>query len=664
MRGGRIRIYHLIFSLLVSIGCMPFVYSKINNTSSSSLEIPPIVLKSHPASYTNNANASPSSSFSMAHFPSMASITSETIKLTGHQTLAALLQGRSGIQVRNISGDNSKAIISMRGFGDNAANNSLILSNGLPLRNPDISAPDLNIIPLSEIERIDIFPGSQSVLYGDQAVGGWINLITKSPQKKEHKATIAYGSYETKIGRLMVGDKWNNGLGYRINASSFNTNNYRDHNHDQINRGNILAEYQFSSGTASLNYQKTNQHLQLPGTLTLAQEEQDRRQAQDQVAFNNQDTDRMELKLKNTWASRWTLDVGASSEYMSGIGAYLFAGNPTNFDEWRNANVISPSITGNIPLWHRNITSILGVEYDEGRYDINTTTTRQTEYAWYGQVKIPLIYAFTGSAGVRYAKTEDRETNMPLSTDDVTVSNLELSWEINPHSSWFIRRAGSYRFPKAEENAWVLEGQPLKTQTGVSYETGLSINHGQLSTSLTGYYLHLRNEIICIPSVTAKYFVYNQNLNPTSRIGIIWDASYTINSSIDIAANYHFVHAKFSEGPYRGYDIPFVAQNTARLAATYHFNHRWKIFAEGIWTSRQYPINDVENRTPEIPGYGILNFHMSYEQTHFSIDWQIDNITNRYYDNYRVVTYQGTATNTFYYPAAGIATWISATVTV
>ena len=71
----------------------------------------------------------------------------------------------------------------IRGFGETGPLNTLVLVDGRRVNEIDLSGVDWTQIPLDQVERIEIVRGSGSVLYGDNAVGGVINIITKKPEK-------------------------------------------------------------------------------------------------------------------------------------------------------------------------------------------------------------------------------------------------------------------------------------------------------------------------------------------------------------------------------------------------------------------------------------------------------------------------------------------------
>ena len=152
------------------------------------------------------------------------------IETSGAANRADLLRGHAGIQISDLFGDGSRPTVSMRGFGGNAQANTLILVDGRRLNNADLGNPDLNSIPLEDIERIEIVEGSGGTLFGDQAVAGVINIITRAPEKLRARAVVQAGSYDHHDESLTVENRHSNGFGYRFSGVKRDTDNYRRSN--------------------------------------------------------------------------------------------------------------------------------------------------------------------------------------------------------------------------------------------------------------------------------------------------------------------------------------------------------------------------------------------------------------------------------------------------
>ena len=106
--------------------------------------------------------------------------------------------------------------VQIRGFG---SQDILFLQDGTPLNNAWNGQPDLNLIPVESIERIEVVRGAGSALYGGRAVGGVVNIITKEASKQlSGDVTLTYGSNSTWKKAVNIGtkldDKWSFNVGY------------------------------------------------------------------------------------------------------------------------------------------------------------------------------------------------------------------------------------------------------------------------------------------------------------------------------------------------------------------------------------------------------------------------------------------------------------------
>ena len=115
-----------------------------------------------------------------------------------------ILDLESGIKSRSIYGSNSsgsKTTLDIRGMGAQAKSNVLILINGQRLNNIDMSEIDFPSLPIESIDRIEIFKGNAaSVLYGDGAIGGAINIITNPGISKEsiNEVLVKTGTFNSR----------------------------------------------------------------------------------------------------------------------------------------------------------------------------------------------------------------------------------------------------------------------------------------------------------------------------------------------------------------------------------------------------------------------------------------------------------------------------------
>ncbi|PJB28375.1 hypothetical protein CO111_01825, partial [Candidatus Desantisbacteria bacterium CG_4_9_14_3_um_filter_50_7] len=115
-------------------------------------------------------------------------ITSDDIAASDARTIADLLRSEAGLVVRDMYGNGGQASVDIRGFGEAAGMNCVILIDGRRVNNIDISNPDISQVSLAQVEKIEVLRGGAGVLYGDNAAGGVINIITKKSKERNLSA--------------------------------------------------------------------------------------------------------------------------------------------------------------------------------------------------------------------------------------------------------------------------------------------------------------------------------------------------------------------------------------------------------------------------------------------------------------------------------------------
>lgn len=110
------------------------------------------------------------------------------------QDVAELLDHRAGIEIARTGGPGQPASIFMRGT---ESNHTAVLIDGVRINPGTIGGAALqNVLPES-IERIEVVKGARSALYGTDAIGGVINLITRAGSARGATASAAAGRYDT-----------------------------------------------------------------------------------------------------------------------------------------------------------------------------------------------------------------------------------------------------------------------------------------------------------------------------------------------------------------------------------------------------------------------------------------------------------------------------------
>ncbi|MFA4915529.1 MAG: TonB-dependent receptor [Syntrophales bacterium] len=132
------------------------------------------------------------------------------------------------IHIRGMSGDSTQVFI-----------------NGTSLISPSLGVADVSKIPLSNIERIEVVKGSGSLLYGTGAMGGTVNIITKSPKhdKMDLKVTAGYGTEDTYQLSAEQGMFLTEDFGYYFTLGRKETDGFRDNSDLTHNDASLKLVY-------------------------------------------------------------------------------------------------------------------------------------------------------------------------------------------------------------------------------------------------------------------------------------------------------------------------------------------------------------------------------------------------------------------------------------
>ncbi|QKG29703.1 TonB-dependent receptor [Campylobacter sp. RM16187] len=161
-------------------------------------------------------------------------ITSKEIEDRGYKDLREILEKAPGVSF------NGKTV-DLRGQGSKANTSVKVLLNGVAMNMIDTTPTTIpiDLVPIEDIEQVEIIPGGGAVLYGSGTSGGVINIITKQ------KATKPYANISTKIASYSykdinfgVGGNVTNDLFLKANAKVFDEKGYR---HDEKNRGHYTS---------------------------------------------------------------------------------------------------------------------------------------------------------------------------------------------------------------------------------------------------------------------------------------------------------------------------------------------------------------------------------------------------------------------------------------
>ncbi|MCU7917633.1 MAG: TonB-dependent receptor [Candidatus Thiodiazotropha sp. (ex Epidulcina cf. delphinae)] len=586
-------------------------------------------------------SASRSEQASLQTPTSISVITREEIEQSAAQNLPQLLNGRSGIQINSLFGDGSGATLDMRGFGANAGANTLVLVDGRRLNNAgDRADPDLNSIDLHRVERIEIVQGSAGTLFGNQAVGGMVNIITRKAQDFVADLSAETGSYNGYELYANISDRLDNGLAYRLSANHRESNNYRDNNDSDREDFNLRVDYSHKNGDLFFEQQWIDDYQQQPGSLFKEELEVDPRQSAAAYAgdFSDAESTVSRLGIQHYLGLYW-LFAGELTyrenkrEFQSSFRT--FPGSRATQD--REVMGLNPRFTGTLPLSTGEATLTAGADLERTDYALRTSfgpqLLDQSVDALYLQLTTPMTAQISVTAGLRHARIDnqiDTDTSTDRLDDRVNAGSLGITVRPSAALRLFARIDQNYRFATVDEHTNVVFGQPvgIDNQTGVSYETGIEWRRPGLRSKLVIYRLDLDKEI----SFDASGFV-NTNLEETRRKGVIAETHWQASRAITLGGSFAYTDPTITDGPFEDNRIPLVATRSAQLSGDWGLSPNWTLFATGVFSSERVVDGDFNNDLARLAGYGVLNAGLHHRSGPWRLSLRVDNLLDKQYAN-------------------------------
>ena len=568
------------------------------------------------------------------------------IRVSGAQNLADLLRARGNLIVSDPFGDGSRPTVGLRGFSESAHSNTLILVDGRRLNNLDIGSPSLSQISLEDVARVEIVAGSAGALFGDQAVGGVIHIITRVPEAFRARLNIGVDGYGGSRRGIAIEDRLDNGLSGRLRYEAKETDNYREHNRLERERLFVRGQYDFDRGRLFLELERGDEDLQTPGALTATQAAENPTQANAANAgdFSDTDTDMQRLGGELDLSDAWSLAVeAANADHTNPFVSFGGAGRQD-----RRMFTLNPRLLGAWPMNGGELLVTTGADLEAAGYTlVSSFTNRDIEavnQSLYAQAAIPLTPQLSFTAGARHARQENRITDAlsyPTGADLVyeeTVGELGLSWR--PASAWRVygRVDQNFRFPKIDEQAYTSPGNVLRNQTGVSYEAGVEWAGEGRRLAAHLYRLDLEDEIAFDGSaaqpIGALFTGANVNFDPTRHDGFNLEGYLELGRGWSLNGSYAYTDAHFRSGAFQDHDISYVPRHMGRIAAHWRAGERFDLHGEMQFTGERYASGDNANANPKVDNQTVFNLAATIDMETAVLRMRINNLLDERYNGF------------------------------
>lgn len=506
-------------------------------------------------------------------------ITSQQITDRGYRTVTDALEDVPGARVLDASGPAFQRRVILNGddrvvvmVDGRRVNNSMGLTGGK-------STFDANTLPgVSMIERIEVVKGGASTLYGADAVGGVINIITKTPEETTGTVHVGYGSWGTQDLGLSFGGKQNKtGFQVGVNRNKASYLKYKDTNGD-TKRWDGQSDYTqdaislkltqdfTKSDGLTVNYDYSN----LDGNF---------RYGLYNYGIPNNDQRHTTKKTNNVGVRYdWNRDAGNSGYVQAYRNYYAY----TNFGTFSNndgdMNETDWGLEGqqNFVLSDTN-TLVAGLEYRNAKVDHVGIYTdgKYNNKALFLQDQWKFAPTWQLNTGVRY----DDHSKAGNRTTGSVAMNKKFSKDSNAYISWnFVFRAPTtddlfYRDPFMRGN------ENLKPETGNVWSAGYNFKiDPKTDVGITGFYSQLNDAI-----GWANYGDYWQaeNINKQKKRGMSLSVTHKLNKLWELNAAYTYVKVEDDKNDGKGYvkDVNY-APNYYQAGVRYH-DTKWNVSLTG-----------------------------------------------------------------------------------
>ena len=464
--------------------------------------------------------------------------------------------------------------LNMRGLGGGPFMRTRVLLDGMPLNEPHRNFVDWNLIPLDALDRVEILEGPLSSLYGSGAIGGVINLVTKSPQKaSETSAKGSYGSLNTFNSSLVQAGQVGK-FSYLVSGQDYQTDSYvaeqlpASYNTPRARRSwNVYSKFGYQASDAlSLGF------LFLHGT-----DENNRGTPYNKVNSNNNmgQISCTGQGEKLSWSSRFHLRLDAFTNANDAAPSY------NRVDTIQNTMVHDIGGDGNATYQlldnakftlgmegARNSTALDTQYQTSSRHQ--TTLGRQAYAGVFGQAEVKWLeeklIATLGGRGDWYknyhGSFEDTQgsVNTIYSDHEFSAFSPRLGLLYHLTDNVALRGSGgkSFRAPcfiflygDNRQGAATISGNPLLSSESVwMYDVGTDVKLGRGSLAKLTFYQGWSDDFFTQQNLnTAGTLKTFANASAVKLLGFTAEVDYLLTDQWSLKTGYAFQYSKVTDNP-------------------------------------------------------------------------------------------------------------------
>lgn len=641
---------------------------------------------------------------------SISVISQETISQKPFNNIGDVLRDVEGVNVSR-GGKSGGANIGIRGMGSDytllMVDGQRVSQNSSGARPNGFGDVDSAFIPPSSaIERIEVVRGPMSTLYGSDALGGVINVITKKVPE-QWGGQVSFSIEEPTNSKFSGGNTTSVYLGGPIQTDliglalmgSFQTKRNAKGTYVKNSAGELgkianfsgLGERKNFNYGARLTFTPENQEFVVSYDRGVQRYENDDNQLgtqnstlkpgktgggyADHLRFTRERigiTHRAELDFA-------TVESGLLWDETKTVGRL----NPVNAKPSARAGMDRDIKYSNIIFDHKWMFGLgdhfisAGLQYKDQKFkdtlEGSELDIKQWQWALFAEDEWAINDDLIATFGLRYDKNEDFGSH--FSPRAYLVWNIDDNWQVKGGVSRAFKAPDIQKMTDGviglgRQGALPLLGNPdLKPETATSGELGFSYsNLDDFSFNTTAFYTSFKDKIESVSQANcrldpsagcitingddkgSKTFSKQFNVDDAKLYGLEMGAKYQALENVGLSASYTYTHSNYKNKD--GQKIPFskTPQHMLNLKADWNINGQWIVWAEGEYRAKEYDDLNWNKDKVYYRSYALVNLGASFKPSRdMAINFGVDNIFDKNFIDY---TYAQTGTAA---PGAGDA---------
>lgn len=581
-------------------------------------------------------------------------ITAEALQEKQTPLLTEILATTPGVTFSRNGGVGGTTNVYIRGA---EPGQTVVLIDGVKLNDPSTTDAGFNFghMLVGDISRVEILRGPQSVLWGSQAIGGVINLLTAAPQEPLETSLVAEGgSNDWAYGRAAVGGK-SERVGWRATAGYLTTSGISTF--DEAKGGREQDGYRNTGASAKADVAVTDQlSLDLRTVYSRGRNEMDGLvppsfafgdtrafgTTQDWVSYAGARLSLLDGRFTNRVGFAYTSTIRKNYDPDQAVTDVTFRASGRNERfEYQGAFKITPE-------W----TAVFGAETEKSKmrtaspsdFDPNPAPIHSNARldSFYAQVRGDVISNLTISGGVRQDHHDD--------FGDHTVGQASAAWRVNDGKTVLRASWGqAFKAPSLYQLGSEYGNPNLDPESSHSWDAGVEhrLMDGRIVVSAAYFERKTKSQIdfftclspasdpLCVGANGVPRFGFYANTARTRAKGVEVSADADLTDALSLSVNYTWTDARNDAKGSRNYDkrLPRRPARVGNVEVRYDWPNALQTAVSVQYAGDRF--DDAANRTV-LKGYVLWDVRASYPvNEHVDVYGRVENLFDESYETIR-----------------------------